>query len=1582
MSTGEHAVEAAPSEKTLESFLREQLESVTDAQELRRYSPGFLSEIARDAAPLVERLLPGELHVRVSNPGGKRRGRTVIEVLVADQVFLVDTLRLSLNRLELRALLLLHPLLPVEREEDGSILRLGKSAVPRTRESYIYAEVPLVESETRRDEIGAELRRVLLSAQSIVSDHMRMLQELHNHAALLAKPAADLQLDPDQGLMGFLRWLADDNYVFVGYRHYEVRRTDEDWEVKTDPSSGLGVLRDERDSRFLEGMRGNEIPPLVRARLEDERLVYYDKSRVEATIHRHGRLDSISIKMFDDAGEFVGFGRFVGMLTHQAIRTRPSAIPLLAQKRELVLNRIGAEKGSHTYKAAIEAFDSLPVEFLFPCEVREITEAVQHILKASEHHQVEVCVVPNERDRSFFASVVLPLELYNEQLRHDIHGLLLERYQASYVDDRSSFVDEDIALMHFFCSGPGDIELDVLAELESDIRERAEPWADRLQKVLLASFPSDRAERLHEEYASAFPEEYRLVTPPAEAGRDIEQIEQLRWGDSPVELRLGAHERGDERSARLKVYQIERPYLTDVLPVLDRFGIRVIDAALTRIANGGCGSSWIVTFRVEELSGFRRCGEGLERRVLDGLRAALSGHIENDSLNCLIQVAGLDWRSVDLLRAYLAYSRQVGSNVLRSVARDSLLRYPGATRALLGLFSARFDPATAGDRSRASAEAAQRLERERDPITTAGDDQVFGILANLIESTLRTSFFARDGTDGRHLIAFKISPEKVNGMPSPRPWVEIYVHSARMEGVHMRAGPVARGGVRWSDRDQDLRTEVLGLMKTQMVKNGLIVPVGAKGGFVLKERIDDPASRRDEVKRQYVRFISALLALTDNIVDGAVVPPAGVVRHDADDPYLVVAADRGTADLSDVANGLAEERDLWLGDAFASGGSRGYDHKKEGITARGAWVCVKRHFLEMGIDVESEGYTIGGIGDMSGDVFGNGLLLAHRGQLKAAFDHRHVFLDPDPDPARGWHERKRLFELPGSSWTDYDATLISRGGGVFERSAKRIELSAEARQVLAVERESLSGEEFVRAILRMPVDLLWNGGIGTYVKASGESHADVGDRANDSVRVDASELRARVVGEGGNLGFTQLARVECALAGVRINTDALDNSAGVDLSDHEVNFKIMVAPACADGSLSGEERDELLRSCVEQASASVLAHNASQSRCVSMDLLRNEEDPERLALAMQFLVDRADLDPAVEFLPDPESLRKRQLAANGARGFTRPELSILLGYTKMFVKRELIASQIPLQPALRGLFDSYFPQRMHGDFTGAIARHQLRREITATCLTNIVIDSAGVALVPELVSALGADVADVVAAYYSADRIVAGERLRRDIAQQGADEAARLGAELALGESVRQLASGLLGLERRALLEADELPRWSVGIRTLCDDISEWASAAELKRTDDRVNEFTATGFVHELACEIARLEAAVQVLGALPLSLRTRAPLLETVALHSRVGRKTRISWLLEQLRHSARGDGWSRVAAEVLGIEMLDVQCRLTERLLESSNSGDPLDALCAANASSFRQLEATAARIDASGDRSLASLTVLSQQIRRLC
>ncbi|HXZ84627.1 MAG TPA: NAD-glutamate dehydrogenase domain-containing protein, partial [Myxococcota bacterium] len=922
--------------------------------------------------------------------------------------------------------------------------------------------------------------------------------------------------------------------------------------------------------------------------------------------------------------------------------------------------------------------------------------------------------------------------------------------------------------------------------------------------------------------------------------------------------------------------------------------------------------------------------------------AALGGRVDSDDLNRLILGADLDWRSVDVLRAYLEYARQIGQAQRGAAARDALVRHPEAARACVRLFRARFDPALGAARETELAEAARALAAAREPIQSAADDRVFALLENLVQATLRTAFFAPAAAGGPHEVAFKLASGQVRGLPAPAPWVEIFVHSCELVGVHLRGGPIARGGLRWCDRAEDVRSEVLALWRTQMVKNGLIVPAGAKGGFALRRAPEDPAAARAEADRLYARFVSALLRLSDDVREGCVAPPPGVVRHDGDDPYLVVAADKGTAHISDVANRKAAEHGFWLGDAFASGGSNGYDHKREAITARGAWLCARGHFAELGRDPDREEFSAVGIGDMSGDVFGNGLLLMPRAKLVAAFDHRHVFLDPDPDPQRAFEERKRLFALLRSSWADYARDALSAGGGVFERGAKRIALSPEARRALGTSAETLSGEELVRAVLRAPVDLLWNGGIGTYVKSCDESHADVGDRANDAVRVDAREVRARIVAEGGNVGFTQLARVEFALAGGRIDSDAIHNAGGVALSDHEVNFKILLAPRAADGSLSPEQRSAVLRECAEPADLAVLESCASQSRSLSLDLARAARDPQRFADAADYLVAHAELDPALERLPGRESLR--------ARAWTRPELAVLLGYTKRLCKSSLAAAGLPAHPLLASLLRSYFPPALAERFAHEVETHQLRDAISATCLANYVVDRAGVTLLPEHTRALGAPLGDVLCAWYAADRLLDAEPARAALAASSASPATRFEALVGLEDAIAQAAALALGLEGQALLEPEHARRRG-------------AALAELRERSGS-----------------DALPSLVRALPVLWIAERSRASVARALESWRELGARTRIHFLLERLGQVEVGDGWSRVGAAALALEMQRVLAGLCERELAAGSTRRGMRGRAELDRA-LGPIEEIAAQIEAS-PRGFAPLLVLSQRIRRLC
>ncbi len=1565
-----------PDDSALPELLLEGIAGVIDPRELERRGQEGLREIAADAVSLASKLAPGEVAVRVQQGSGARRGRAIVEILAQDQPFLVDTFRLTLDRLGLQPRLLAHPLLAIRRREDGAIDGLGPHA-DAAREAWVYAEVTGADSLEQRIRVQGEIARSMRSVQEVVEDHAAMLEALDRHMAEIGTlaPLLDEGAERVRQMSGFLRWLADGHFIFLGYRHYEVSGDGDPWQVRLDAGSGLGLMRsDSSRSRFDGWVEGERVPSLVRGRLADDRVIFFDKSRSESTIHRHGRIDSVSVKRLDAQGRTIGFGRFIGLLTNQAHRQRPSATPILERRCEQVAAALETHPGSHLHKAVVAGFDALPIEFLFQFDLDDVVAAVSSVVTASENRQVETCVVPDPRQDSFFMLVSVPRRAYDEALRDSLREMLEQSYGASHIDGRTTPLDDDLVVMHFFCSG-ADTRLDALGGLERDVRELASRWEEALEAALVERHGERDAWSLAHVYAPALPEAYRVSVGPEQAAHDVEALEQLREGEQRSVLRL---ETDGARGLELKVYRRDRPYLTDLAPVLDHFGLRVIDASATHVDGPEHLDLWILVFGLEPLPADAPERPTLEQRLLAGIRAALDGRVEEDVYGRLVLEAGLTWREVDLLRALLAYREQLGQAPTRAFAAEVLMRHAPATRALVNLFAARFNPDLpasdpARDRPALEARAARQLEEARAVIPSSAEDRIFALLESLTRACVRTSFYRHVDPEAVHELAFKIDPAGIPGAPEPRPYREIFVHSAEMAGVHLRGGPVARGGIRWSDRPLDFRTEILGLMKAQMTKNGVIVPVGSKGGFVLRRAPTDPAALRAEADRQYARFIGNLLALTDNQRDDRVIEPERVVRYDDDDPYLVVAADKGTAHLPDVANAQAAHAGFWLGDAFASGGSNGYDHKAEGITAAGAWVSVRRHFLELGLDVDRETYTVVGIGDMSGDVFGNGLLLARKGKLLAAFNHLHVFIDPDPDPESSWKERVRLFELERSTWADYAPGLISEGGGVFERSARRVELSAQMREMLRVEDEEMSGEQLIRAVLSMPVDLLWNGGIGTYVKASSESHVDVGDKASEAVRIDARDLKARVVGEGGNLGLTQLARVEYALAGGRINTDALDNSGGVDLSDHEVNYKLLLARPLADGVIDEPGRSSVLRDCVKPADALVLGNNESQGRCVSIDQIRSWQDPERMALAVDYLERRGGLVPELEFLPDRETVRQRASQSGTRRGFARPEVCVLLGYTKQLVKRELIASDVPDQAVYAPLYADYFPAQLRERFADAAARHPLRREITATCIANRVIDLAGVTLVPELSQALGFGPAEVVAAYHLADLICDAQELRDELESLEVAETLRLRSRLRIEDGVRVMAGVLLGLEACASFTPEQLRDRRKSLRELRGLVPGCLSATEIAQVQHHAAKLVERGLPEVLALRIEQIPVLARCQGALAVAAETGRPLAEITGLHARVGEAARISFLLARLEETDRSDPWRRVAAESLHVEMLQAQRDLTRR---ACAAGDVV-----VDPARIRQLDAIVDQIQAE-DPDMAALLVLSQQIRRLC
>ncbi|HEY8533508.1 MAG TPA: NAD-glutamate dehydrogenase, partial [Micromonospora sp.] len=1162
-------------------------------EELVDRTPEELLAAAYAHRELARQRVPGELKLRISAPQGEHQ-RSVIEIVTDDMPFLVNSVTAALSTRQLDIHLLVHPLMVVRRDPDGRLQEVAAEVEPDDAiegdliESWIRIEIDPVRDPADRERLHADLERVLTDVRLAVEDWVPMRQRALQLADDLAaaRAAGTAPPVPEKDItdsVELLRWLADDHFTFLGYREYRLVDTgDGDKALEAVPGSGLGILRHAQTTpRRLSSMA-----PEAAAKVREKRLLIITKANSRSTVHRASYLDYIGFKVFDANGEVVGERRFLGLFSTAAYRTSVRELPVVKRKVADVLERSGLSPRSHLGKNLLQVLEFYPRDELFQIKTDELYEAVIGVLRMAGRRQVRLFVRRDGYGRFLSCLIYLPRDRFTTQNLLRMQDILLRELNGVGLDYTTRVTESVLAQVHVIVrtdpnNPPAEVDVDALAQRLADATRL---WNDDFRLALERKLGDEQAKRLYARYAEAFPDGYRDHHTPYAALQDLAKLELLEE-PGQLELRLVSDHRavGDDAIVRFKIYRFGEPMmLSAVLPVLHSLGVQVVDERPYEIRRAD-GTIYLYDFGLTLPEGARSLTE-IRSHVENAFSAVWRGEAEIDGFNELVLRAGLTWRQVVVLRAYAKYLRQAHPVFSQEYLEATFTTYPAIARLLVHLFDNRFSPAldlTEEDRQRRAQELISAIHHELDAVASLNQDRIVRAYLALIQATLRTNFYQRM-PDGRPkpYVAFKLNPQAIPELPAPRPKYEIFVYSPRFEGVHMRFGEVARGGLRWSDRREDFRTEVLGLVKAQMVKNSVIVPVGAKGGFVLKRRPGD----REEAVACYRQFISGMLDVTDNIVGGAVVPPRDVIRHDGDDPYLVVAADKGTATFSDIANEVAAEYGFWLGDAFASGGSSGYDHKKMGITARGAWESVKRHFRTLGIDVQSQDFTVVGIGDMSGDVFGNGMLRSRHIRLVAAFDHRHIFLDPNPDPAVSYAERERLFRLPRSSWDDYDRSLISEGGGVYPRSAKSIPITPQVRAALGIEESvtAMSPAELIKAILQAPVDLLWNGGIGTYVKASTESHADAGDKTNDAVRVDGNQLRVKVVGEGGNLGFTQRGRIEFARNGGKINTDALDNSAGVDSSDHEVNIKILLEQAIARGELSQDERVPLLESMTDE----------------------------------------------------------------------------------------------------------------------------------------------------------------------------------------------------------------------------------------------------------------------------------------------------------------------------------------------------------------------------------------------------------------
>jgi glutamate dehydrogenase len=1359
------------------------------------YDDQTLRALAADGFEFLNSATDQPIRVRVFNPdratNGWRSPFTVIEVTLRDRPFILDTIRELLDHRRIRFFHVLHPILSVSRGADKKIISLqharpdADSNKSRTqREAFLHWEIERISDPQQREQLGSEivscLGEVILATDDFPAMQSRVREVAQSLAVLETPPQAITESETFDAqewttelheIREFLDWLLSGVFIFLGYRCYDLFDKDNRRMIRAARGSGLGILRREDRSTYAHPVPLDQIPADLRARIEGGPLLLVAKTNSTSVVHRRVPMDYIGIKKLDASGRYVGEHRFLGLFTSQAHKQQAAQIPVLRRKLHEILAIEGALENTHDHREIVQLFNSFPKELLFESNLGELHQDIRAIMKVFGRDEARIHIRPHPMRRGIAAIITMPHNRYSDDVRIKLQRLLEKSCRAALLEFHLVIGEHDQTRLHFTLAAESAVLTAKLREsLQRQVDDITRTWSERLRARLAEKLDPPLAITLHSRYADAFPPDYTAVASPAEAAADVERLEQLRITGRPQISMLNGSRDG-ARFTLIKFYFNGAPWLlSEIVPFLNNFGLRVIEQVPVTLRTVG-EPIHIQQFFTQNHSGEPLDLGSLEAPLSAALLSVITGEEDDGALNALVVSAGLSIREVDLLRTYRNFAFQINSVPTRHLAEQALIQNPQQAREFFEIFRAKFDP---DEKKYGPPEirAQKRLPELRRAflesvrsVENIAHDRILKGLLNLLDATVRTNFFQQH----KHPIALKFDCARIDQLPAPRPFREIYVHSARLDGCHLRAGKIARGGLRYSDRHDDFRTEILGLMKTQKVKNAPIVPTGAKGGFVIRPqgglsalRPPQPPSPADDLREQYISYIRALLDVTDNIVDGKIIPPPRVVRYDDDDPYLVVAADKGTAHLSDTANKISLEYNHWLGDAFASGGSQGYDHKALGITARGGWECVKRHFRELGKDTQKDTFTAIGIGSPDGDVFGNGSLQSRKMKLLAAFSHKEIFLDPNPDPETAFRERERLFRAV-KSWNEYDPKLISKGGGVFKRQAKEIKLSPEARAMLGVKEEILDGESLIRAILKMKADLLWNGGIGTYVKASTEKHADAADSANDSVRVNPPDLHVTVVGEGGNLGFTQLARIEFAMLGGHINTDFIDNSAGVETSDHEVNLKILLQPLVRQGRLSNDERNRLLRAMTHDVCAAVLRTNFTQSLALALDQIRSQTHLDDYVSLMRRLEEWGALDRALERLPGAEDLQRR---AKDYKGLTRPELSVLLATSKIWINDILLtlnnaettgnqkhdgSSVLPASshlslddPALDRFLLDYFPRAVVERFPEAPRQHPLRRNIIATQLVNEITDAMGCAFVHVMATRTQCPVATII----------------------------------------------------------------------------------------------------------------------------------------------------------------------------------------------------------------------------------------------
>ncbi len=1508
-----------------------------DSQDLAERTTADLCGAALSQWEFARQRDDGRAKLRVFNPVRDEHGwqstHTIVEIGNDDMPFLVDSVTMEVNRRGLTQHLIIHPIVAVERDAAGRLVRLVPEGSGAGRpESFIHVEVDRIGDPAERDALAADLLRVLRDVRAAVDDWRPMTAKALAIVADVERAVPPLPLPPGEVAEGvaFLRWLADSHFTFLGHRSYDLDRVGGEDVLRIVPGSSLGILRDGPGGEVAASF--SALPPEVRAYARRPELLVVTKATARSTVHRPGYLDYVGVKRFDAQGQVCGEHRFLGLFTSTAYSASTTDIPLLRRKVADVVARAKLPAGSHADKMLVNVLETYPRDELFQMPEDELLRTALAILHLGDRQRFRLFLRRDPFERFVSCLIYVPRENYTTELRQKWQAILAEACSGTSSDFNVQLSESMLARIQITVrTTPGRIPAFDVRDVEARLAAAARRWTDDLAAALIDAEGEARGNALFRRFGGAFPAGYREDFPARAAVADVAMMAALD-AQSPLALSLYRQADAAPGVLRFRLFRRGAPVtLSDSLPMLEHMGFKVQDERPYRITPAGEPAIWMHDFGIHG-AGRAFDVDTLHRVFEEAFARIFRSEVESDDFNRLVAAALLPAEDIVVLRAYARYLRQIGFPLSQAFIEATLAAHPDIARLAVEMFKARFDPALGPEGAVRSAEAARAIAQALDAVDNLSEDRVLRQYLALIEATTRTNFWRRDAAGRpRSYLSFKFDPARVPGLPEPKPMFEIFVYSTRFEGVHLRGGRVARGGLRWSDRPEDFRTEVLGLMKAQMVKNIVIVPVGSKGGFVLK-RAPSPTDREAFLAEGiacYKDYLRGLLDVTDNLVGGKVVPPPAVKRHDADDPYLVVAADKGTASFSDHANSVSAEYGFWLSDAFASGGSVGYDHKAMGITARGAWEAAKRHFREQGVDIQEADFTVAGIGDMSGDVFGNGMLLSRHIRLVAAFDHRHVFLDPNPDPATSFAERERLFRLPRSTWADYDAGILSAGGGIHPRSAKSIPIPREVKAALAIDADALTPGELVNAILKAPVDLLYNGGIGTYVKAARETHADVGDRANDAVRVNGRDLRCKVVVEGGNLGCTQLGRVEYALAGGRINTDAIDNSAGVDTSDHEVNIKILFGLAIAAGRITRQQRDKELAAMTDDVAKQVLRDDYFQTQVLSVTGRIAPQLLDAQQRFIRFLEKAGRLNRALEFLPSDDEIGQRRRAG---RGLTSPEHAVLLAYAKMWLYDELLASILPDDPWVATTLGRYFPRALGDGYAAEMAQHPLKREIIATHVTNSMVNRVGSTFVHRLMETTGASPQEVVRAFLLTRETFGFVPLWRAIEALDNRVDDELQARLLI-ESSRLIDRGTTWFLRSRRLQDDmaaTIARFAPGVEALATALPGLLDAADRAGLDAAIARGTAQGTPPELAARVVALDTLYAALDIVEEAGDKRRPV-ETVArIYFELATLLGLPWLREKVGALPADHHWQTLARGAMQDDLSGLQRAITRDVL----------------------------------------------------